>query len=259
MNFPRGLVFQNKSQLSNLQNGHREKLFFNSPFLTISKPLERSEIMSSHQKSVTKAFFLYELPQGVLFCQNKSQLSNLQNGHREKLFFNSPFLTISKPPERSEIMSSHQKSVKKAFFLYELPQGVLFCQNKSQLSNLQNGHREKLFFNSPFLTISKPLERSEIMSSHQKSVKKAFFLYELPQGVLFCQTKSQLSNLQNRHREKFSLNHPFLTISKPLGRSEIMSSHQKGIIKAFFFHMTSHQGALLLFYLYMFSPSFLFF
>ena len=40
----------------------------------------------------------------------------------------------------SEIMFSHQKRVKKPFFLSDLPQGVLFYQNKSQLSNLQNGH-----------------------------------------------------------------------------------------------------------------------
>ena len=30
------------------------------------------------------------------------------------------------------------------------PQGVLCCQNKSQLSHLQNGHREKLFLTQPF-------------------------------------------------------------------------------------------------------------
>ena len=83
-------VNQNKSQLSSLQNGHREKLFFNSPFLTISKPLERSEIMFSHQKSVKKAFFYAITPWGVLFCQNKSQLSNLQIDI-ERSFFNPPF------------------------------------------------------------------------------------------------------------------------------------------------------------------------
>ena len=53
----------------------------------------------------------------------------------------------------SEIMFSHQKSVKKVFFYVTSPQGVLFYQNKSQLSNLKNGHREMFLFNPPFLTI----------------------------------------------------------------------------------------------------------
>ena len=50
----------------------------------------------------------------------------------------------------SEIMFSHQKRDQKAFFLSELPQGGLVLPNKSQLSNLQNGHTEMLFFNPPF-------------------------------------------------------------------------------------------------------------
>ena len=44
-----------------------------------------------------------------------------------------------------EIMFSHQKRVKKAFFLSDLPPGGLVLPNKSQLSNLQNGHTEMLF------------------------------------------------------------------------------------------------------------------
>ena len=38
----------------------------------------------------------------------------------------------------SEIMFSHQKRVKKPFFLSNLPPGGLVLPNKSQLSNLQN-------------------------------------------------------------------------------------------------------------------------
>ena len=38
-------------------------------------------------RRVLKSLFCYTTsPQKVLSCQNKSQLSNLQNGHREKLF-----------------------------------------------------------------------------------------------------------------------------------------------------------------------------
>ena len=98
-------------------------------------------------------------PQGDLFCQNKNQLLNLQNGHTEIFFsfwppiFDHLKMFLFNPLDMSEIMFSHQKSVKKAFFLSDLPQQVLFCQNKSQLSNLQNGHREMFLFNPSFLTI----------------------------------------------------------------------------------------------------------
>ena len=45
----------------------------------------------------------------------------------------------------SEIMFSHQKRVKKAFFLSDLSPGGLVLPNKSQLLNLQNGHTEMFF------------------------------------------------------------------------------------------------------------------
>ena len=46
-----------------------------------------------------------------------------------------------------------RRVLKNPLFLSDLPSGVLFCQNKSQLSNLQNGHTEMFLFNPPFLTI----------------------------------------------------------------------------------------------------------
>ena len=95
---------QSKSQLSNLQNGHRKLL---APIFDHLKTLERSDIMFPHQKSVKKAFFLYDLPQGVLFCQNKSQLSNLQNRHREKLFQPPIFdLTLDKDHDEVQLQDT---------------------------------------------------------------------------------------------------------------------------------------------------------
>ena len=50
---------------------------------------------------------------------------------------------------------------------------------------------ERSFSNPPFLTIYKSKERSEIMFPHWKSVKKAFFLYDLPpQGLVLPKEES---------------------------------------------------------------------
>ena len=64
---------------------------------------------------------------------------------REKLFFKPPIFDHLKLQGMSEIMFSHQKRVKKAFFSIQPPPGGLVLPNKSQLSNLQNGHTEMLF------------------------------------------------------------------------------------------------------------------
>ena len=90
--------------------------------------------------------------------------------------------------ERLEIMFSHQKSVKKPFFIWPL-QEVLFCQNKSQLLNLQYGHR------GPIFDHLKPLERSEIF---RRVLKKHVFLYDLPRGSCFANGIILMSFVLNR-------------------------------------------------------------
>ena len=138
-------------------------------------------------EDVKKAFF-------SIWSEAKiSQLSNLQNGHREKLFFLTPHFWLY----RSEIII--RRVLEKPFFLYMTSsQGVLFCQNKSELSNLQNGHREKLLFFTPhFWPFKKHWTGQKFIFSHQKSVRKAFFLYMTSsQGVLFCQNKSQFQTFK---------------------------------------------------------------
>ena len=78
-------------------------------------------------------------------------------------------------------------------------------------------------------------------------MRQAFFIIQLQMLLGFTW-------LQSGHREKF-FHPPFLTILKPLEKSEIMFTHPRSVKKAFF-HTTSHQGPLLLFYLYMFSLTF---
>ena len=119
-----------------------ERTFF-TPHFDHFKPMERSEIMFSHQKSVRKAFSLYDLPQGVLlfFCQNMSQLSNLQNGHREN-FFNPhlwPFLNHWKGQKSCFLI---RRVLKSLFFYTTFPRGSCFAKIRVSCQTFKNGHRE---------------------------------------------------------------------------------------------------------------------
>ena len=81
-------------------------------------------------------------------------------------------------------MFSHQKSVKKALFLSDLPQWILFCQNKSQLSNLQHGHRKMFLFNPPFWPFKTHWTCQISCFLIRRVLKKPFFLSDLPPGGL---------------------------------------------------------------------------
>ena len=142
-----------------------------------------SEIMFSHQKSVKNPFFYLTFPQGVLFCQNKSQLSNLQNGHREMFLFNPPFWPFKNHWTGQKSCFLIRRVLKKPFFYLTFPQGVLFCQNKSQLSNLQNGHREMFLFNPPFWPFKNHWTGQKSCFLIRR-VLKSFFLSDLPPGGL---------------------------------------------------------------------------
>ena len=131
-----------------------------------------SEIMCSHQKSLIKAFLsIWTPPEGALFCQNKSQLSDLQNG-QDKAFLPPHFWPLKTTGKvRNHVF--HQKTVKKPFFYMNSPQGVLFCQNKSQLSDLQNGHREA-FLTPPFLPIKNHWKGQKLCFLIRRVLRKAF-------------------------------------------------------------------------------------
>ena len=122
-----------------------ERSFFKPPigdYLKINGKV-RNHVFSSEE--CKKAHFsIWPLPSESCFVKIRVSCQSFIMDI-ERSFFNPPFLTIWKSMERSEIMFSHQKSVKKPFFLYDLSPGGLALLNKSQLSNLHNGHREKLF------------------------------------------------------------------------------------------------------------------
>ena len=147
-----------------------------------------SEIMFSHQKRVKKPFFYPTSPQGILFCQIRVSCQTFKMDIQRCFFLTSHFWPFKNHWTCQKSCFLIRRGLKSLFSI-QPPPGHLVLPNKSQLSNLQNGHTEMLFFNFPFLTIQKPLDMSEIMFSHQKRVKKPFFYPTSPQGILFCQIR----------------------------------------------------------------------
>ena len=70
-------------------------------------------------------------------------------------------------------------------------QGVLFCQNKSELSNLQNGHREKLLFFTPhFWPFKKHWTGQKSYFLIRRVLKKPFFsIWPPPRGSYFAKIR----------------------------------------------------------------------
>ena len=209
---PGGLVLPNKSQLSNLQNGHTEMLFLTPHFWPFKNHWTCYKSCFLIRRGLKKPFFYPTSPQGVLFCQIKSQLSNLQNGHTEMLFLTPHFWPFKNHWTCYKSCFLIRTGLKKPFFYPTSPQGVLFCQIKSQLSNLQNGHTEMLFLTPHFWPFKNHWTCYKSCFLIRRGLKKPFFLSNLPPGSLFLPNKSQLSNLQNGHIEMLFFNPPFLTI-----------------------------------------------
>ena len=151
---PGGLVLPNKSQLSNLQNGHTEMLFFLTPhFWPFKNHWTCQKSCFLIRRGLKKLFFYLTSPQGVLFCQIRVSCQTFKMVIQRCFFLTPHFWPFKNHWTCQKSCFLIRRGLKKPFFLSDLPPGGLVLPNKSQLSNLQNGHTEMLFFNPPFLTI----------------------------------------------------------------------------------------------------------
>ena len=202
-----------------------ERCFFSPPFCPFEKHWTCQKSCFLIRRVLKKPFFYLTSLQGALFWQNKSQLSNLQNGHREMLFLTPHFCQFKKHWTCQKSCFLIRRVLKNLFFYLTFPQGALFWQNKSQLSNLQNGHREMLFLTPHFCQFKKHWICKKSCFLIRRVLKKPFFLSDFPQGALFWQNKSQLSNLQNGHGCFFS---PHFAHLKSTGhvRNQVFSSEE---------------------------------
>ena len=197
------------------------------------------------RRGLKKPFFLSSLPQGGLVLPNKSQLSNLQNGHTEMLFLTPHFWPFKNHWTCQKSCFLIRRGLNKPFFYPTSPNRVLFCQNKSQLSNLQNGHREMLFLTPDFWPLNNNWTCQKSCFLIRRGLKKSFFLSDLPQGGLVLLNNNQLSNLQNKHRGMLFLTPHFWPLNNNWICQKSCFLIRRGLKKPFFLSSLSQGGLVL--------------
>ena len=108
-----------------------------------------SEIMFSHQKRVKKPFFYPTSLQGILFCQIRVSCQTFKMDIERCFFLTSHFWPFKNHWTCQKSCFLIRRGLKSLFSI-QPPPGHLVLPNKSQLSNLQNGHTEMLFLTSHF-------------------------------------------------------------------------------------------------------------
>ena len=133
----------------------------------------------------------------------------------------------------SEIMFSHQKRVKKAFFsIWPPPRGSCFAKIRVSCQTFKMDI--EMFFLTPhFWPFKNHWTCQKSCFLIRRGLKKPFFLSDLPQGVLFCQIRVSCQTFKMVIQRCFLLT-PIFNHLKPLDMSEIMFSYQKCVKKAFF-------------------------
>ena len=145
------------------------------------------------RRLLKKPFSVWPPPRGSCFAKIRVSCQTFKMVI-EMFLFNPPFWPFKNHWTGQKSCFPNRRVLKKSFFLCDLPQEVWFCQNKSQLSNLQNGHTE-MFFYPPFLTIKNHWTGQKSCFLIRRVLRKPLIHLICHQGVLFCQNKSQLSNL----------------------------------------------------------------
>ena len=97
------------------------------------------------RRMLKKPFFYLTSHQGVLFFQNKESVVRPSKWTYRDAFLIPCFWPFKNHWTCQISCFLIRRMLKKPFFYPTSPQGVLLCQNKSQLSDLQNGHIEMLF------------------------------------------------------------------------------------------------------------------
>ena len=131
-----------------------------------------------------------------------------------------------------------RRVLKETFFYLTSPQGVL--QNKSQLSNLQNGHREMLFFTPHFWPFTNYWKGQKSCFLIRRVLKKPFFLSDLPTGGLVL-PKDESVVKPSRWIEIFLTPHfwPF----KNCWTCQKSCFLIRRVLKKLFFYLTSPRGS----------------
>ena len=147
--------------------------------------------MFSHQKSIKKAFFLSDFPQGGLVLPKLTVSCQTFKMVIERCFYFISHFGPFKTHRTGQISCFLIRRVlKKPFFsIWPLPQGILFCQNKSQLSNLQNGHTEMFLINPPFRPFKNHWTCQKSCFLIRRVLKSLFSIWPPPRGSCFAKIR----------------------------------------------------------------------
>ena len=187
-------------------------MFFTPHFWPFKNHWTGQKLCFLIRRLLKKSLFLSDLPQGVLFCQNKSQLSNLQNGHREMFLFNPHFWPFKHHWTCQKSCFLIRRVSKSLFSIWHLPRGSCFAKIRVSCQTFKMVIQRCFFLPSIFDHFKSHWTGQKSCFLIRRVLKKPFFYLTSPQGILFGQNKSKLWNLQNGHREIFLFNPPFLTI-----------------------------------------------
>ena len=183
---PGGLVLPNKSQLSNLQNGHTEMLFLTPHFWPFKNYWTSQKSCFLIRRGLKKPFFPIQPPAGGLVLLNKSQLSTFKMVIQRCFFLTPHFWPFKNHWTCQKSCFLIRRGLKKPFFaIWPLP-GGLVLPNKSQLSNLQNGHTEMLFLTPHFWPFKNYWTSQKSCFLIRRGLKKPFFYTTSPRGLYYC-------------------------------------------------------------------------
>ena len=186
------------------------------------------ETIFSHQKSVKKAFIsIWPPPRGSCFAKIRVSCQTFKF-IIERCFYLIPhFLPYKNNWTCQKSCFLIRRVLKKPFFYLTSPQGVLFCQNKSQLSNLQNGHREMFLFNPPFWPFKTHWTCQKSCFLIRRVLKKPFFYLTSPRGSCFAKIRVSCQTFKIAIERCFYLI-PHFDPLKPTGqvRNHVFSSEE---------------------------------
>ena len=141
----------------------------------------------SSEEGLKSHFFYLTSPRGSWFCQNKSQLSNLQNGHTEMLFLTPHFWPFKNHWTCQKSCFLIRRGLKSIFYYLTSPRGSCFAKIRVSCQTFKMVIQRCFFLTPHFWPFKNHWTCQKSCFLIRRGLKKHFFLSDLPQGVLFCQ------------------------------------------------------------------------
>ena len=173
-----------------------------------------SEIMFSHQKRVKKPFFYPTSLQGILFCQIRVSCQTFKMDIQRCFFLTSHFWPFKNHWTCQKSCFLIRRGLKSLFSIQPPPRASCFAKIRVSCQTFKMDIQRCFFLTFHFWPFKNHWTCQKSCFLIRRGLKSLFSIQPPHQksAILFCLNKSQLSNLQNGHREMLFFNFPFLTI-----------------------------------------------